>query len=751
MSTNLLFIFLLCLIDYSSSRLHTRPDSEPDDPCIRPPANGFITAQQMDFVCQHRRHWLKERDSNVKTWSDASYKQLKYLSNIEHCTRTNCVKEARRRKRATEKSIRKEIRMMTAEERNNLFQAMNGLKGRMIDNITAWDLHTLVHYPDSAPGAHWGAAFLPWHREFLRQFEIALQQEVPSVTLPYWDSTLDEGLPDAADSVLFTDELLGNGNGYVKTGPFKDWDTNVLMPLSQIPVKKLYRSTGGRAQDRLMSPTDVDWITSRKHYKDLTFCHDKTFESIHGLSHVWVGGFMFVIRVSPNDPMFYMHHAFVDYLWEQFRQKQQNRIERETQWAKDVCNPLHAFDVQMKPFRIQNRDGLSNRYTDEWYEYEKVRHCSPDRENCDSPYYWCDVSRWRCRSKVVLGGNCTGYDGQPICLNSVCQQGICTVPPRVRSSMKLRAEQPVTSPLENVWTKTFLIDKDGNGIHSAQVTITNKLTGNNITVFNEEDFSFPEIPGTVYLPLPKPRAGMIQEVQLEARDQNGRYCQSYCYNSTVERHQVCQPNLLIGYRPEASSPIAYTHSFSSRKFLDVDLSVHPKEVVVSAPYMIFACSRKMVTSAMISDLAERTKPIPSFDDTVWLRVGLHRKNIQGLEVEVESNVGAIWTQAVRLAVSPYDPSVLFIKAPNPLLHKNGVRLFVSILEEGRRLACSMKCTMKDGSIKICDGQINLHSLPELSEEDVFTTESSELQLIGWNMRGHPTEWRHKMPYLAFYC
>lgn len=54
--------------------------------------------------------------------------------------------------------------------------------------------------------------------------------------------TWSSALPRPSDSVLWTDELLGNGNGYVKTGPFKDWDTNVLMPLSDIPVKKLYRS-----------------------------------------------------------------------------------------------------------------------------------------------------------------------------------------------------------------------------------------------------------------------------------------------------------------------------------------------------------------------------------------------------------------------------------------------------------------------------------------------------------------------------
>jgi hypothetical protein len=60
-----------------------------------------------------------------------------------------------------------------------------------------------------------------------------------------------QGLPDPADSIFWADELMGNGNGYVKTGrtmgggkdgigdlcrlqiydyklgPFKDWDTNV--------------------------------------------------------------------------------------------------------------------------------------------------------------------------------------------------------------------------------------------------------------------------------------------------------------------------------------------------------------------------------------------------------------------------------------------------------------------------------------------------------------------------------------------
>ncbi|VDO69564.1 unnamed protein product [Haemonchus placei] len=659
-------------------------------------------------------------------------------------------------KRETKKSIRREIRMLSAEERQKLWNAMNALKETKIDNITVWDLHTLVHYPDSAPGAHWGPAFLPWHREFLRQFEVALQNEDPSVSLPYWDSTLDQGLPEPSDSVMWSDELLGNGNGYVKTGPFKNWDTNVLMPLSQIPVKKLYRSTGGREQDRLLTPRDIEWITSRKNYSQLTFCHDKTFESMHGLSHVWVGGFMFVIRVSPNDPMFYLHHAFVDYLWEQFRRKQQTPEQRETQWAKDTCNSLHGYDEQMKPFRLQNRDGLSNQYTNECYryDYEPVRHCNASKPDCDSPYYWCDMRAWRCRSKVVLGGNCTGFEGTGICYNSASLQNRCQLPPRLLQSMRSRkSADPPTG--DYVWTKTLLIDQNGKGVHDdlAHVKIMNQITGENSTAYLQSEPQYPEIDGIIYLPIPKPRAGMIQEVSLEARDGFGRYCQAHCYNETEERYQVCQPKMKVGIRAESSSPLSYTHSMTSRRFLDVDLSVHPRQVVISAPFIVFACSRKLMTSTMITSLAENTRPPSSREPYVWFRVAVHKKCYTScFQIEVAPTSGKKWSSLVRKAASPFDPNLVFVQAPNPEISSGGgVQVTVSILEDGTRIKCTTKCTQKDGSVHDCNGTVDLHSDPALSQEDVFTTDQGALHLLGWNMRGHPAQWRHKVPYLSFTC
>ncbi|ETN73317.1 hypothetical protein NECAME_04315 [Necator americanus] len=254
--------------------------------------------------------------------------------------------------------------------------------------------------------------------------------------------------------------------------------------------------------------------------------------------------------------------------------------------------------------------------------------------------------------------------------------------------------------------------------------------------------------GIVYLSIPKPRAGLIQEVTFEALDGYGRYCQAHCYNATAERYQVCQPRLKIGVRSESSSGISYTHSLSSRRFLDVDLSVHPRQITVSAPFIVFACSRKLMTSSMITSLAENTRPPQSREPYVWFRVTVRRHVSQNLQVEAASSTGSVWSSSVRKAASPFDPNLIFVQAPNPDVNGGGVKVTVTILEGGMRIKCAIKCTKKDGSLRICDGSVQLHSEPALSEEDVYTSDQGALNLLGWNMRGHPAQWRHKKIFYA---
>jgi tyrosinase len=62
-------------------------------------------------------------------------------------------------------------------------------------------------------------------------------------------------------------------------------------------------------------PTDQQ-ITSLYENTNLDFLQFAgLLESYHDTVHVWVGGTMANIHISPADPLFWMHHAQVDRIW----------------------------------------------------------------------------------------------------------------------------------------------------------------------------------------------------------------------------------------------------------------------------------------------------------------------------------------------------------------------------------------------------------------------------------------------------
>src|SRR5262249_37332924 len=87
-------------------------------------------------------------------------------------------------------------------------------------NLSIYDNFVLTHLQSfDDQQAHGGPAFLPWHREFLLEFERELQKINPKVTIPYWDFT--NPLDTAAS---FAPNFMGgNGepnSGIVRDGPF---------------------------------------------------------------------------------------------------------------------------------------------------------------------------------------------------------------------------------------------------------------------------------------------------------------------------------------------------------------------------------------------------------------------------------------------------------------------------------------------------------------------------------------------------
>lgn len=191
-----------------------------------------------------------------------------------------------------------------------------------------------------------------------------------------------------------------------------------------------------------------------------------------------------------------------------------------------------------------------------------------------------------------------------------------------------------------VWAKALLL---GDGEQplltaTAHITVTDHISGENSTVFLQKSSQYPELPGLVYLPLPHPRDNLNYDVTLDARDEFGRYCQSYCLNGTTDKYQVCEPKLTLKTQPGLkASNISYTHSFNSRRFLDMDLSTHPSEWKVVTPYMVFTCYRKVVNSDAIKQIADLSPPM-ELTEYVWFRVNVMKKSGSAVNLE-DAEVG----------------------------------------------------------------------------------------------------------------
>ncbi|CAB3410755.1 unnamed protein product [Caenorhabditis bovis] len=332
------------------------------------------------------------------------------------------------------KAIRKEYRLMTDDERQRLHNAFRTLK-----NNGEYDRLGRIHSQMSAAGgAHSGPAFLPWHREFIKRVEFALRQVDPSIYLPYWDSTLESSLPRPADSILFSEYLAGSANaqGMVSSGPFNSWRTLAGRPNIQRAVGAQGSGFTQADIDFVMRQTQIDQVLSfTAPRQGCPFRTDfNCLEYTHGNVHIFVGGDMFDTATSSNDPVFFFHHSFVDFIWEMWRQARQSRAEREIAFPPDnqLCSsPQHFGAAAMQPFTpMRNIDGLSNLFTDNLYEYAPRPTCR--NGDCGSKYLFCDLVANRCVSRIRPGASCTQFRVNP-CFSGVCQNGVCvlsrTAPP----------------------------------------------------------------------------------------------------------------------------------------------------------------------------------------------------------------------------------------------------------------------------------------------------------------------------------
>ena len=131
-------------------------------------------------------------------------------------------------------------------------------------------------------GAHGGANFLSWHREYLAKIEARLIAINPLVTIPYWDWVTDR----AAIPAALTDP-----------GELADWG---------ITRGAVFNGSS------LASSADLNTLLAGTVFD--SFRDTLEVAPFHNRLHQLVGGTM-MTSASPADPLFWLHHAFIDKIW----------------------------------------------------------------------------------------------------------------------------------------------------------------------------------------------------------------------------------------------------------------------------------------------------------------------------------------------------------------------------------------------------------------------------------------------------
>lgn len=203
--------------------------------------------------------------------------------------------------------IRKEWRELTLAQQQKYLKGVRLLMTQksIMGNANRYEDFSATHM-SNANQCHWVPAFLPWHRWFIKTYEIALQQVLKdnTFTLPYWDWTIDSQAPELSPLLNSSKDAFGtngyNTSGNVMDGAFANFKVSVGRngTLQRCGTKTIGSWYSTEQMIYLVNNTDGH----SGNYEDF---HNGLEGGPHGAVHINLGGDMYNM-FSPNDPLFYM-------------------------------------------------------------------------------------------------------------------------------------------------------------------------------------------------------------------------------------------------------------------------------------------------------------------------------------------------------------------------------------------------------------------------------------------------------------
>ncbi len=206
--------------------------------------------------------------------------------------------------------------------KNNVDSVLNPGAQKRYDDFVQVHKNAMMGPDMFMPMPHRGPLFFPWHRIMLRQFELELQKAAndTTITIPYWDWDI------SGSSTPFTTDFLG-GDGDVAqsnrviSGPFAYSQGNFEIRVwdSSPGDVGLRREFGDDPTSYLPTAPDVASVLAKTPYSPGPNSWEVTSEGgLHNPVHRWIGGNM-ADATSPNDPVFFLHHCYLDLLWERWK------------------------------------------------------------------------------------------------------------------------------------------------------------------------------------------------------------------------------------------------------------------------------------------------------------------------------------------------------------------------------------------------------------------------------------------------
>ena len=267
--------------------------------------------------------------------------------------------------RTAQPRVRKDWAKLPEQERQDVMAAFNSMKvsGTYLRYATEgglplsdYDAFTYMHSrsvynlslgcTEDCSYAHLGPGFATWHRRLLIFFETIFLDYLPvesSVTgLPFLNWTILQSVHD-----IFTPQYFGSDTGnassvppyQISNGQFALWRD--LAGNGSVLATGIKRNYNVDAEPYMSSWSYIREIAQFDEYaaypwsspcSNMSFVNrlegnrpDPTrgmcrFDSMHNVFHFLVGGDMDYVPLAANDPIFFLHHCFVDLVFEMWLQ-----------------------------------------------------------------------------------------------------------------------------------------------------------------------------------------------------------------------------------------------------------------------------------------------------------------------------------------------------------------------------------------------------------------------------------------------